>query len=119
MKVSAAANTSSGFLLVRSCFSTRSVLQLSGKCAVTGISLEEKGGIIASVEALTEESRLLGLSSLLGLDAFDFGDLSTLNACPPSSIREGDVEFSTVIRLPELPNTTSVLPPSRKIESIY
>ena len=56
------------------------MLQLSGKCAVTGISLEEKGGIIASVEALTEESRLLGLSSLLGLDAFDFGDLSTLNA---------------------------------------
>ena len=74
---------------------------------------------MARVEALTEKSRLLGLSSLLGLDAFDFGDLNTLNACPPSSIREGDVEFSTVICLLELPNTTSVLSPSRKIESIY
>ena len=69
--------------------------------------------------ARTAESRLRGLTSCRGLDAFDFGGLMTLKAWPPSSIRVGEVEFSTAIRLPESPNNTSVFPSSRKIESIY
>lgn len=69
--------------------------------------------------ARTDESHFRDLTVRHGLDAFDFGGFRMLKAWPPSSIREGEVEFSTVIHFPESPNSTSVFLSSRKIESIY
>lgn len=100
-------------------YSTSKTAELAGKLADTGTSFEDCGGITTSFVARTEESRFRGLSSRLGRDAFVLGDLIILKAWPPSSVSEGEVEFSTAIRLPDSPNNTSVSPPSRKIESMY